>query len=178
MDAEAIIAGLIRGALAARGKQADSFLSTSTLRTVASAALGVHQAPAPPTSPPPPAPPPPDVSDHLLRLVSLTVSAARADGDLTLEERGLILEHARSVGAEGLVVPELQSPRPLAEIVAGIADARRGSEMYTLAYTIVRADESVAGAERIYLARLAHLLGLDAATVSRLETEAEARAGR
>jgi uncharacterized membrane protein YebE (DUF533 family) len=39
----------------------------------------------------------------------------------------------------------------------------------------VRADEQVNGAERIYLAQLAHLLGLDAATVARLETATAAR---
>jgi uncharacterized membrane protein YebE (DUF533 family) len=36
----------------------------------------------------------------------------------------------------------------------------------------VRADESVSGAERIYLAQLAHQLSLDAATVTRLEQDA------
>jgi len=174
VNAETIVAGLIRGALAARGKHP----SASTLLAVASAALGVRQAAATPPSPSPPSsPPPPAAPDHLTRLVGLAVSAARADGDLTLEERGLILEHARSVGAEALVVPELQNPRPLAEIVAGVADLRQGYEMYTLAFTIVGADESVTGAERVYLARLAHLLGLDAPTVSRLEAEAAARIG-
>ena len=40
-----------------------------------------------------------------------------------------------------------------------------------LAFTIVRADETVSGAERIYLAQLAHQLGLDAATAARLEQD-------
>ena len=40
-----------------------------------------------------------------------------------------------------------------------------------LAYTIVRADEQVTGAERIYLAQLANLLGLDPATVQQLEKD-------
>jgi uncharacterized membrane protein YebE (DUF533 family) len=39
----------------------------------------------------------------------------------------------------------------------------------------VRADESVTGGERIYLAQLANRLGLDAAAVSRLESAAVAR---
>jgi uncharacterized membrane protein YebE (DUF533 family) len=39
----------------------------------------------------------------------------------------------------------------------------------------VRADEAVTGGERIYLAQLAHQLGLEAAVVARLETEAAAR---
>jgi uncharacterized membrane protein YebE (DUF533 family) len=35
----------------------------------------------------------------------------------------------------------------------------------------VRADESISGAERIYLAQLAHALGLDAATAAALEQQ-------
>ncbi|HVQ30598.1 MAG TPA: hypothetical protein VMV21_13505, partial [Vicinamibacteria bacterium] len=35
--------------------------------------------------------------DHVLRLVRLTVSAARADGDLSIDERGVILDQARRV---------------------------------------------------------------------------------
>ncbi len=44
-----------------------------------------------------------------------------------------------------------------------------------LAFTIVRADETVTGAERVYLAQLAYQLGLDAATVAQLETDTAAR---
>jgi uncharacterized membrane protein YebE (DUF533 family) len=43
--------------------------------------------------------------------------------------------------------------------------------MYVLAFTVLRADEQLTGAERIYLAQLAHLLGLDPATVQRLEKD-------
>jgi uncharacterized membrane protein YebE (DUF533 family) len=110
----------------------------------------------------------------VLRLVRLTVSAARADGQLSLEERGAILEKARDVGAESVVAQELTAPRPLAEIVAGVADPPLKAQLYTLAFAIVRADESVSGAERIYLAQLAHQLGLDAATVASLEGQAGA----
>ncbi len=40
-----------------------------------------------------------------------------------------------------------------------------------LAFTIVRADDAVSGAERIYLAQLAHALGLDAATAAAMEQQ-------
>lgn len=112
--------------------------------------------------------------DHVLRLVRLTVSAARADGDLSIDERGVILEQARRVGAESLVTQELQTLRPLAEIVGGVTDPKLKADLYTLAFTLVRADESVTGAERIYLAQLAHQLGLDAAVAARLESQAAA----
>ena len=65
----------------------------------------------PPLSPVPRTAPPPlpgaaaagAFPEHVLRLVRLTVSAARADGDLALDERGVILEQARRVGAEAPV---------------------------------------------------------------------------
>jgi uncharacterized membrane protein YebE (DUF533 family) len=111
----------------------------------------------------------------LLRLMRLMVSAARADGELGAAERERILAEAREVGAEAFVRRELEAPRPLGEIVAGVKDPQLKDQLYTLAFTIVRADESVTGGERIYLAQLAHRLGLDPAAVGRLEAEASAR---
>jgi uncharacterized membrane protein YebE (DUF533 family) len=103
------------------------------------------------------------------------ISAARADGELGEQERERILREAREVGAEELVRRELDSPRPLGELVAGVADPELKQQLYTLAFVIVRADESVTGGERIYLAQLANRLGLDAAAVARLEAEAASR---
>ena len=99
----------------------------------------------------------------VLRLVRLAVSAAQADGTLTPPERARSSSQAQKagVGADGRA--ELITPRPLAEIVSGVTDAAARHDLYALAFTIVRADETVTGAERIYLAQLAHLLGLDAA---------------
>ena len=111
------------------------------------------------------------------RLVRLTLSAARADGDLSLEERGRILDNARALGAEALVTEELRAPRPLAEIVAGVKDPALGAELYTLAYGIVRSDDGITGAERIYLAQLAHQLGLQPETTKPLEAAADAGGG-
>jgi uncharacterized membrane protein YebE (DUF533 family) len=107
------------------------------------------------------------------RLVRLTLSAARADGDLSLEERGRILGHARELGAEDLVTEELRSPRPLPEILAGATDPALKAELYRLAYRIVRSDDGVTGAERIYLAQLAHQLGLDPAASKAIEASAD-----
>jgi uncharacterized membrane protein YebE (DUF533 family) len=55
-----------------------------------------------------------------------------------------------------------------------VTDPKLKADLYTLAFTLVRADESVTGAERIYLAQLAHQLGLDATAAARLESEAAA----
>jgi uncharacterized membrane protein YebE (DUF533 family) len=66
---------------------------------------------------------------------------------------------------------ELSSPRPLSEIVSGVTDSQHKRDLYVLAFTMVRADEHVSGAERVYLAQLAHQLGLERAIVAQLETD-------
>jgi len=149
----------------------------STGQPTSPVSLG-HGAPPPvPTA----APPTPGADDSaglpgpVVRLLRLMVSAARADGELGPAERERILAEAREVGAEGFVESELDSPRPLAELVAGVTDPQFKEQLYTLAFTIVRADETVTGGERIYLAQLANRLSLDAATVAGLEAAAAAR---
>jgi uncharacterized membrane protein YebE (DUF533 family) len=112
---------------------------------------------------------------EVLRIVRLAVSAARADGTLTPPERALILEQARKAGVEAAAAQEIDRPHPLADIVRGVTDDVARHDLYILAFTIVRADEEVTGSERIYLAQLAHQLGLDAATAGRLESETIAR---
>jgi uncharacterized membrane protein YebE (DUF533 family) len=164
------------------------FLGTSALIGMAGVAWGIYDTlkaqndpavPPVPTVPQVPtagfqAPPVPDVPsglDPVARVIQLAVSAARADGTLTDQERAMILERAQQAGLEGVVEAELAQMRPLAEIVRGVTDDQVKQDLYVLAFTIVRADETVSGAERIYLAQLAHQLGLDVATVSSLENE-------
>ena len=81
----------------------------------------------------------------VLQLMRLMVSAARADGELGPRERERILAEAREVGAEALVLREIETPRPLGELVAGVTDPHFKEQLYTLAFTIVRADEAVTG---------------------------------
>jgi uncharacterized membrane protein YebE (DUF533 family) len=184
-----------RGALGYLLGGRHSLLTASNLLAAAGVAWGIYEAAqspqgatpsvgaAPPRTTPPPLPtpvadPPTTIQtsgDGLLRLVRLTVSAARADGNLSLEERGRILEHARGVGLESEVATELQQPRPLAEIVEGVTEPGLKADLYRLAFSIVRADETVSGAERVYLAQLAARLGLDAPTTAGIEREAAAR---
>ena len=184
------------------GGRRSGWLNASTVMAAAGVAWGLYEtmsrgdsvtaAPdtvraatsAPPAAVPPipPVPQPADagvrasdgVPPAVLRVIRLTVSAARADGTLSSSEEAAILQHAKSVGAEALVAEELRQPTPLADIVAGVDPAQR-SDLYTLAYAIVRADQDVSGAERIYLAQLAHHLGLEPADVSALESSAAAR---
>jgi uncharacterized membrane protein YebE (DUF533 family) len=134
---------------------------------------GAAQAVVPP--PLPTLPTPPTMNPDVLRVLRLTLSAARADGVLSPQEREAILAQARTVGAAEIVAGELDAPRPLAEIAAGVTDPRVREDLYTLAFSIVRADEQVGDAERQYLQELAGHLALDAATVTRLEQQAADR---
>jgi uncharacterized membrane protein YebE (DUF533 family) len=124
-----------------------------------------------------PVPPIPNVaapatpSPDAMRMVRLAVSAAHADGPMNEQERAAIVQQARQAGVDAVFEPEITQPRPLAEIVAGVTDPHERATLYVLAYTVLRADEHVTGAERIYLAQLANLLGLDAPTIAKLETD-------
>jgi uncharacterized membrane protein YebE (DUF533 family) len=171
------------------------FLTASTLLGAAGVAWGIYDSmkpgaagasaglPAAAGSMPPPLPSAPSAVTaddrglplEVLRVIRLAVSAARADGTLLPAERALILSHAREAGVEEVVESELAAPRALHEIVEGVADEANKHDLYVLAFTIVRADEQVSGAERVYLAQLAHRLGLDAATTARLEQATAAR---
>ena len=83
----------------------------------------------------------------------------------------MITARASEVGLESIVEAELNQTRPLADIARGVTDPAIKKDLYVLAFAIVRADENVSGAERIYLAQLAHQLGLDAAAALAIETE-------
>ena len=115
------------------------------------------------------------MSDQALQIVRLAISAAHADGSVSDQERNAILDQARIAGVDRIVEQELAQPRPLAEIVAGVSDDTQRATLYVLAFGILRGDEQPNGAERIYLAKLAHLLGLDPKTVQQLEQNAEKR---
>jgi uncharacterized membrane protein YebE (DUF533 family) len=113
--------------------------------------------------------------DALTRLVALSIAAARCDGELGEEEYGRLIEMAREHKAESLVSRELSAARPLAELAAGVSDAKEKADLYVLAYCIVRADDSVSPAERAWLAQWAASLGLDANSTARWEKDAASR---
>ena len=108
-------------------------------------------------------------ADDTMRIVRLAISAAHADGAMGDSERNAVLEEAKKAGVGDLIGRELESPRPLREIVGGVTDPAAAATLYALAFSVVRADEQVSGSERIYLAQLAHLLRLDPENVQALE---------
>ncbi len=189
LDGDQLLGIFLRGALGRSGRKRSrratrflggqgGFLTASTVMAAVGVAWGLYDsmktaAPAAAGAVPPPPPPaaPLVLPADVARVVRLAVSAAGADGTLADAERAVILRHAREAGIADHVETELARPRPLTEIVAGVtADAER-RDLYALAFTIVRADEAVSGAERIYLAQLAHALGLDPATAAALEQQ-------
>jgi uncharacterized membrane protein YebE (DUF533 family) len=107
--------------------------------------------------------------------VQLAISAANADGVMNEHERAVVLQQAKAAGVGDIVEREVNNRRPLAEIIAGVTDPAQSATLYVLAFTVLRADEQVTGAERIYLAQLAHLLNLDPEAVQQLEKDAGER---
>ena len=173
-------AGLAWGLIETLQGQATS--GTASAAPVASAPI-----PSAPATPVPPLPvlgsasgaatgvPVSALSAEALRLVRLAVSAAHADGAMNDAERAVLERAAVEAGATEALAAELVRPVPLSAIVGGVEDPAQRATLYGLAFAVARADEHVGGAERIYLAQLAHLLGLDAAATARIEAAASTR---
>ena len=132
-------------------------------------------APTSATAAPLVSPPAAGIPEGVRRVIQLTLSAGQADGTLSDVERDRILTHAREAGVEEVVARELAQSVPLAQIVSGVTDPAQRADLYTLAFAVTRADEQVTGGERVYLAQLAHLLGLSPEETSKLESETAAR---
>jgi len=115
------------------------------------------------------------VQPDVLRVLRLTLAAARADGTLEPRERDAILARAKEIVAEPLIAAEIDRPKDLGEIAGDVEDQRMRQDLYTLAYAIVRADEQVSDRERTWLSDLAGHLRLDAGTVAGLEQQAASR---
>ena len=204
INPDLLVDGILRGVLGGRRKKSKKALkylgrgsrgmmsNPNAMLTVAGVAWGIFETlqnrgaagPGPVPSPQSavPTPPLPNVAGEAaavppdaLRIVRLAIAAAHADGTLSDDDREGILQQAKTAGAEHLMEQELARRPPLAQIVAGITDPAQRATLYVLAFGIIRADESVSGAERIFLAQLAHQLGLDPETVKKLEADAAAR---
>jgi uncharacterized membrane protein YebE (DUF533 family) len=200
MDADVLIRGVLSSVLGSGRKRSNRALRylnggggsiwtrPTTLLTAAGVAWGIYEtlqqrgphpastaggvpSPAAGATLPPLPGTPADIDREALRVVQLAISAANADGVMNEKERAAVLQQAKSGGVGEIVERELNHPRPLAEIVAGVQDPAERATLYVLAFTVLRADEQLTGAERIYLAQLAHLLGLDPATVQRIEKD-------
>lgn len=200
IDPAVLVQDVLRGVLGGRPKKSRNALkyltgrrggwmsNPNTLLTAAGVVWGIFETinqPAPPmqgqapTQPPPPIPPasifPTAVPRDALRMVRLAISAANADGAMSERERAAVVEQAKASGGAELVGFELNQRRPLADIVTGVTDPAQRATLYVLAFTVLRADEAITGAERIYLAQLAHLLGLEPDEIKKLEADVSQR---
>jgi uncharacterized membrane protein YebE (DUF533 family) len=198
MDESMLLNGVLRSVLGGRGgrrrsRNALNFLTgggrgsfwtnPSTLLTAAGVAWGIYEtmqqnqgSGGSGSSSTPPLPnvggQSGSISLEAMRIVRLAISAANADGSVSDVERAAIVDQAQKAGVGDIVDAEMRQPRPLAEIVSGVSDPTQRATMYVLAYSMVRGDEQPSGAERIYLAQLANLLGIDPGTVQQLEQKA------
>jgi uncharacterized membrane protein YebE (DUF533 family) len=103
------------------------------------------------------------------RLVRIAVAAAHADGVFSPEERTSLAQQAKAAGATDQLAAALVTPSPLEQIVTGVTDPAEKATLYMVAFTVLRADEQVTGAERIFLARLASLLELSPSAAAKIE---------
>jgi uncharacterized membrane protein YebE (DUF533 family) len=111
------------------------------------------------------------VGDLPMRAVRVMIAAARCDGQLGEEELGEMLSQAKDIGLEKQMRAEWQSPRTLAEICNGVSDPEQKRDLYVLAFTVLRADDEVSGAERIFLTQLAARLALTPEAAAGIERD-------
>jgi uncharacterized membrane protein YebE (DUF533 family) len=198
LDGDRLLKMFVRGALGRSGRKrarraqqflagSGGFLTASTVMAAVGVAWGLYdslraQQPTPVGGAPAPASPPVPtgaqptlvVPPEVARVVRLAASAANADGALSDAERLAIVAAAREAGVAAPADAELTARTPLADIVAGVTTDAARRDLYVLAFTIVRADEAVSGAERIYLAQLAHALGLTPEAAATIEQQTAA----
>jgi uncharacterized membrane protein YebE (DUF533 family) len=115
------------------------------------------------------------IDPQALRMIRLAITAANADGAMNDQERAAVVQHAQAAGLADFVERELAQPRPLRDIVGEVDNPQEAATLYVLAFSILRADESVRPTERVFLAQLATLLKLERSTVEALERNAGTR---
>lgn len=155
--------------------------------------------PSPPTGPPPPLPvvPPPlpgaatratadsqyvgtdtmsgdqaSASAHLVPLVTLAISAAMADGELSAEERALVSQRATDLGVAADVDRIVRERPPLDQLVSAFTSETQRQAAYAVAYAVMAGDGGVSPGERMYLTQLARLLRLPHEQVQQIERDA------
>lgn len=114
---------------------------------------------------------PQDVST-LLPLVQVAIAAARADGDLSADERTAIHEHAASAGLAADVDRAMAERPSLDTVTAAFTTLEQRQAAYALAYAVIHGDGEVSPGERMYLTQLARLLRLPHDDIAIIERDA------
>jgi uncharacterized membrane protein YebE (DUF533 family) len=102
-------------------------------------------------------------------ILAAMINAAKADGQVDQEELQRIVGRLRKAGAEAealdFVMSELKKPMDLERLVREVPDQQVAVQLYAASLLAIEVDTE---AERQYLRRLAHGLGLDASVVRRV----------
>lgn len=108
-------------------------------------------------------------------LVHVMIAAAKADGEVTPEERQRILDELTQAGADeeerAFLQRELDKPLDLDAVLDRIRDRQMAEEAYAASLLAIEVDTP---AEQQYLAYLATRLNLDAETVAQLHERFDA----
>lgn len=111
------------------------------------------------------------------RLLQAMIAAAKADGQITPEERARIADALPQLGlgagAQDLIAAELDAPLDIGAIAALARGAEQAAEIYAASLLAIDPDGA---AEKGYLAMLAARLQLDAGLVDHLNARARAPA--
>jgi uncharacterized membrane protein YebE (DUF533 family) len=102
-------------------------------------------------------------------ILAAMINAAKADGQVDQEELQRIVGKLRKAGAEAeamqFVMSELRKPMDLEGLIRDVPDQQVAVQLYAASLLAIEVDTE---AERQYLRRLAHGLGLDAGVVRRV----------
>lgn len=108
----------------------------------------------------------------LLPLVQVAIAAARADGELSAEERAAIHEHAASVGLAADVDRAMAERPSLDTVTSAFTTDDQRQAAYALAYAVIHGDGEVSPGERMHLTQLARLLRLSHDDIAIIERDA------
>jgi uncharacterized membrane protein YebE (DUF533 family) len=102
-------------------------------------------------------------------ILAAMINAAKADGQVDQEELQRIIGKLRAAGASAdalnFVLSELRTPMDLDGLICSVPSAHLAVELYAASLLAIEMDTD---AERQYLRRLAHGLGLEASVVRRV----------
>ncbi|MEZ5534487.1 MAG: tellurite resistance TerB family protein [Thiolinea sp.] len=124
----------------------------------------------------------PDINDqalsnqHSLTLVRAMIAAARADGQMDMQESQAIFEKIESLGLDeedrNLLLEEMNHPVNMDTIIQSATSPELAAEIYTASLLAVDVDTA---AEKGYLNMLAARLKLPASLVAEIEQQVEAQ---
>jgi uncharacterized membrane protein YebE (DUF533 family) len=156
----------VAGALGSGALAVLSGLALSALGMPRSAAVRPRQVAGPGRRPPQDPAEAEQPEESATLILAAMINAAKADGQVDQEELQRILGKLREVGANAdaldFVLIELRKPMDLEGLIRRVPNAELAVQLYAASLLAIEVDTE---AERQYLRRLAHGLGLEASVV-------------